>query len=182
MSDIRASFPALEDPITLAGTPGAAVEQGDSPAGLVGAIGFAFKDAAGNLVLPQLDAEGALPVTFDAAGTIKRARGTVADQGGSLADVTGATIALTASKVYTTLAMVVSCRRAALFELVQINDVTSSVLHSVIVDAGQYSMMVSLPVDQIVAGATGIQTLKVRSKTFEKASDVYASLSVKEVS
>jgi len=182
MADPRAPFPIIQDPSGVGQVPDQAVDATTAAAALLGLVGFAFKDATGKVVLPQLDGEGKLPVTMDSAGTILRARGTKADQDSSLADVTNATITLPTSKTFVQLGMVVSCRRAAYFELVQIDDLTTTILHSVILDAGQYNASISLPVDQIVSGASGTQTLKVRSKTFEKAADVYASLSAKQVS
>jgi hypothetical protein len=179
MSDIRAPFPSLEDGSLVAAVL-RAIQAGDSTAAKNGSLGFAFRDV--NAVLPQLDAEGKLPVTSDSAGTILRARGTNTDQNSSAADVAGASIALTASKTYVNIGMHVSCRRAALFQLIQVNDVTETVLADVILDAGQYSHQFVLAVDQIIAGASGTQTLKVKAQTFDKASNVYASLSCKEVS
>lgn len=181
MADVRTSFPTLEDG-SLVGTPLRAMQVGDSPAAKNGSIGFAFRDSAGNVVLPQLDSEGKLPVTNDSAGTILRARGTVTDQDGTPATVTGASITLTASKTYVNLGISVSCRRAALFQVIQLNDATETVLYDVILDSGQYSHIVNLPVDQIQSGATGTQTIRVVSNTMGKESNVYATISCKEVS
>lgn len=182
MGDVRAPFPMIQDTNEVGKVLDQAVDATTAVAGLLGLIGFAFKDANGNAVLPQLDAEGKLPVTSDAAGTILRARGVNIDQDSSADDVAGASITLPVDTTFVQLGMVVSCRRAALFELVQVDDATTTILHSVLVDSGQYTVNVSLPVDQIISGSTGTQTLKVRAATFEKAANVYASLSAKQVS
>lgn len=178
MADIRESFPTLENASGV-GVPLSQSNEGDAAAGKVGSVGFAFKDSDGDLVLPQLDAEGKLPVTMDTSGTIKRAYGTVA---GSASEVDVATLALTASKTYIELGISVSCRRGTKFQIKQIDDAATTVLYTVIVDSGQYTMNLNLPVDEITAGGTGTQSLKVTGLNFNALSDMYATVTVKEVS
>ena len=183
MSDVRAPFPSLEDSSQVGQVLRVAQDTVTAAAGINGSIGFAFKDSSGNVVLPQLDAEGKLPVTLDTAGSILRARGTVTNLAiNTPTTVTGASLTLVANAVYVEIGFSVSCRRAALFEVVQLDNVTETVLYDAIVDAGQYSFMCALPVDQITAGGTGTQTLRLRATTLDKASNVYGTISAKQVS
>lgn len=157
-------------------------QEGDAAAGKEGLVAFAFKDSAGDLVLPQLDSNGAIQTSLAATTTRKKSQaGELAAGSATLADVTNASITLTASKVYYGVSMIGSCRRDALFQLVQVNDATSTVLAEFIVGAGQYSFEASLPDLEITAGATGTQTLKVVAKNFEALSSLRAVITVKEV-
>lgn len=61
MSDIRESFPTLEDGSQV-GAPLRAVQQGDSVAAKNGSLGFAFKDSSGNAIAAPVNVSG------DAAG------------------------------------------------------------------------------------------------------------------
>lgn len=144
-SDLRESFPSLEDRATGAGVTLAASIEGQSSAGQQGAIGFAFKDAAGNVVLPQLDNEGRVPVTLSGQGTRLRNYGSKA---GALLSATGAfygnqqlvtSIDLTANTDIGDFGGKVNCRRAAYFELRYEDNGASVVLDSSLVDAGQYT-------------------------------------------
>jgi hypothetical protein len=183
MSEARAPFPSLEDDQQVGQVLRVAVDATTAAAGINGQIGFSFKDASGNVILPQLDSEGKLPVTFDSAGTILRSRGTMVDLvPAAIADLTSADITLGTSKTYIDIGFTVTCRRAAYFQLVQVNDAVTTILYDVIVDAGKYTEVVSLNVDQIASGSTGTQKLKIRVQTLDKTSNVYATLTCKEVS
>lgn len=225
MADIRESFATLEDSATQEGKALAARQEGDAAAAQNGAIGFAFKDSSGDVVLPSLDAAGNVPVVVDhqdlegdaaagkeglvafafkdstgdlvlpqlnAAGALpvseaitttrkKSTAGELAAGSSTLANVTGASITLTASKVYYGIHAVVSSRRDSLFQLVQVNDATSTVLAECVVGAGQYSFEMLFPDLEITAGATGTQTLKIMAKNFEALSSLRAVITVKEV-
>jgi len=182
MADPRAPFPMIQDGNQVGQVLDQAIDATTAAAALLGLVGFAFKDSTGKVVLPQLDPEGKLPVTMDSAGTILRARGTNVNQNATPATVAGAVLTLAVSSTFVNIGMVISCRRAAIFELIQVNDATTTVLASAIIDAGQYTATVALPVDQVASGSTGTQSLAVRAATFEKAADVYASISAKQVS
>lgn len=183
MSDVRAPFPSLEDSSQVGQVLRVAVNTVTDPTGINGQIGFAFRNSAGNVVMPQLDSEGKLPVTMDSAGTILRERGTVTNLAiNTPTVVTGAVLTLVADATYIQIGASVSCRRAALFEVIQVDDATTTVLYDIILDAGQYSFNINLPVDQIVAGSTGTQELSIRATTLDKASNVYGTISAKQVS
>ena len=156
--------------------------EGDAAAGKEGLVAFAFKDSAGDLVLPQLTASGAIAVTAATTSTRKKSTaGELAAGSATLANVTGASITLTASKVYYGISAVVCSRRDSLFQLVQVDDATSTVLAEAIVGAGQYTFEMLWPDMQITAGATGTQTLKIMAKNFEALSSLRATLTVNEI-
>jgi hypothetical protein len=181
MADVRAPFAILEDGNNV-GQVVRQIQVGDSPAAKNGLLGFAFRDSAGNVVLPQLTAEGQLPVSLDTAGVILRERGTVSDLATNTPEtVTGASLTLVASATYVEISFQVSCRRACLFQIVQLDDAAETILYDALVDAGQYTFKGGLDVDEIIAGATGTQSLFVRATTLDKASNVYASISAKQV-
>jgi len=156
--------------------------EGDAAAGKEGLVAFAFKDSTGDLVLPQLTASGAIAVTSASTATRKKSTaGELAAGSSTLANVTGASITLTASKVYYGISAVVCSRRDSLFQLVQVDDATSTVLAEAIVGAGQYTFEMLWPDMEITAGATGTQTLKIMAKNFEAQSSLRATLTVNEI-
>jgi hypothetical protein len=157
-------------------------QEGDAAAGKEGLVAFAFKDSTGDLVLPQLNAAGGLPVSVATISTRKKSQaGELAAGSATLANVTNASITLTASKVYYGITAIVCSRRDSLFQLVQVDDATSTVLAECIVGAGQYSFEMLWPDMEITAGATGTQTLKIMAKNFEALSSLRATLTVNEV-
>lgn len=156
--------------------------EGDASAGKEGLVAFSFKDFTGDLVLPQLDTNGAIQAALAPTYTRKKSlAGELAAGSSSLANVTNATIALTVNKVYRGITALVACRRDALFQLVQVNDATSTVLAEVIVGAGQYTFEAVFPDMEITAGATGTQTLKIMAKNFEALSSLRATITAQEV-
>jgi hypothetical protein len=170
----REVFPTLEN----ASGQGAALSQaqaGDVAAGKKGAVGFGFRDSSGNLVLPQLTADGKLPVSQDAAGTCLKAFGKNAT--GSLTEVALATITLTASAAYTKIASTVSCTRTAVYRLVHNNDGAEVELAVQVVGAGQFSHDFQQDCLEFTAGATGTQELKIYGINLDKASQLSATIS-----
>lgn len=63
MSDGKETFEILLDSSGDGAAPSKS-ESGDAAAGKVGLVGFSFKDASGNLVLPALDASGGIPASI----------------------------------------------------------------------------------------------------------------------
>lgn len=174
--DIRASFAILEDSVTKDGVALTKSVQGDAAAAKVAAPVLAFRDSAGNLVYPQLTSEGKLPVDFDGAG-VSFSDASQTPVAGSLTYAVVAGVDLTASKTYGKISYRGSCRRAAEFVLVQINDVTETVLDSFVLDAGQYNDNVDLGETEFQTGATGTQRLELRAKNFSNpVSDFRGSL------
>ena len=141
-----------------------------------GSIGFAFKDNSGNLVLPQLDAGGNILVSFDDRLCLKSTAGELAAGSGTLVAVTGASITLAVSTVYDNVSFVFSCRRDSLFQLIQTDDVTLTVLAEFIVGAGQYTVVGEMHCFKVTSGASGVQTLSVKAMNFEAQSSLRATI------
>jgi hypothetical protein len=175
-NDKRESFPTLED-ASGEGSALSQMQQGDSPVLKNGAIGFAFRDSAGNVVLPQLLPTGAVPVDQGAPGTPIMDRD---ENAGSLTPVDVASLTLTASETYCDVAAIVSCFQETLFELVQVNNATTTVLADILVGPGQYTFKLDYE-DCVAAGATGTQVLKIRGTNFKKTSTMRATLRATEV-
>lgn len=172
MADPRELFSVLKASSGGAGVPlDQAIDATTPAAALNGAVGFAFKNAAGNVVLPQLDSLGRLPTT-NVAGTPTSNKGELAAGSLSLAAVTGASITLTPSAVYTNIQWKGSCRQASLFQLIQTNDVTVTVVDEIVTGPGQYTVNFDLGDVQVTAGATGTQTLSIQAKNFEELSSL----------
>lgn len=177
MSDIRSSTPTLENASTLAGEPLRSKQVGSDTTGN-GSMGFAFRDSTGNLVLPQLDAEGRLPVTQEAAGTFLKNAAKVV---GNLSEVMVAEITLTANKTYTNIFGRVSCFRDTVFRLIQVNDATTTELDFALTGAGELNGEVGGGKLEVTAGATGTQKLQIMGQNLDKASDFRASIQAVEI-
>ena len=141
-----------------------------------GSIGFSYKDSSGNLVLPSLDTAGNIKVTFADRTCLKSPAGELAAGSATLVAVTGASITLAASTVYDNIGFIFSCRRDSLFQLIQTDDVTLTVLAEFIVGAGQYTVVGELHCFKVTSGATGVQTLSVKAKNFEAQSSLRATI------
>lgn len=178
--ELRESFPGLED-AAGAGVAMSKSEAGDVAAGKIGSVGFAFKDSAGNLILPQLDAEGRILVSMDASGTPKKASGVVTAGQATLLIVTGAELTLTASKNHSKIAVQVSCFRESYFELQQVDNLTTTVLARFRVGPGQYTAILNHPAMEVLSGATGTQKLQVFGYNIDKLSQLDANLSLIEL-
>jgi len=178
MADVRESFPTLEDGLGE-GVTLAARQEGDSPATKNGSIGFSFKDSAGNVVLPQLTAGGAIKVDTDAAnGTEKKAAAKVT---GNATEVMVAEITLTASKTYAEIFSRQSCFRDAIFRLVQLDNVTETELDYALCGPGQFTNEMGFKNLKITAGSTGTQKLKVMAKNVNTLSDFRAAITCVEL-
>lgn len=172
MADVREVFPILEDASNVGSVP-AKSQAGDSATGKVGMTVFGFRDSSGNLVLPQLNASGQVPVSLAASGTCLDATG---NNAGSLTEVTVATITLTASEEYTAIEAHVACTRAAKFSLVHHDNGADTVLAVILTGPGQFSVQFNLDCLEFTAGATGTQELRVRGLNLDKAATMYATV------
>lgn len=151
------------------------VESGDAPGTKNGLIGFSFKDSSGNLVLPQLTAGGAVMVDSGAsAGTPLHARG--ANLTGSLTVVTIATLTLAVDEIYDSIEAVGSCLRETLFQVIQLDDATETILGEFLVGAGQYSFHFNMDCIRITAGSTGTQSLLLKANNLDKISAIRGSV------
>jgi len=185
MADIREIFPIIENTSTNAGEALGRRQEGEAGAAINGLIGFSFKDSSGDVILPSLNVDGALPVTLD-AGTTLRANGELVAGSTSLVDITSATITLTLGKKYTKISAVVSSRRDTLFQIVHVDDdggtPTETVLLEAVVGSGQFSFKMALDLDLLdTAGGAGIQILKIKGQNFNVSSSMRAGLSTNEV-
>lgn len=177
MSEVRESFPVLENTGTGAGEALASKQEGVAPGSDNGLMALAFKDSSGDLVLPQLDAEGRLPVTLEGVGVEKSAAGELADGSGSMADITGASISLTVDKVYGQIKFNVSCFRDAYFNIVWVDDGTPTVIGRARCGSGQYTVSVDLHKKLLTAGSTGVQVLKIQGQNMNTQSAMSAEIS-----
>lgn len=178
MADVRETFPVLED----ANGEGVAlreIQEGDSAALKSGSLGFSFKDASGNAVLPTLTANGSIPTSSGAAATPLLARGQNAGSVG--VDVDIAVLTLTANEKYEEIRANVSCFRESIFQIVQVDDATTTVLDEILVGPGQYTFSVDLKEYLITAGASGTQELKVIGQNLQKSSTMRARISASEL-
>jgi hypothetical protein len=159
----------ISDDGTGAGTSPHSRVEGDTPSAQRGIIGFSFKDSSGDVVLPQLDTTGRLPVTFDGSqGVNLKAHGELAAGSLTLVDVTNAVITLTASTKYDNIAWNVCSRQDSLFQLVWDDNGAETILDEVIVGSGSYSAGSSLNgILEFTSGATGTQELKIVAKNFQ---------------
>lgn len=181
MADLRESFATLEDSVTSEGKALAARVEGNAAAAQNGAIGFAFKDSSGNVILPQLDAAGNIKVVIDDGLCLKSTAGELAAGSGTLVLVTGAEITLAATTSYNGIGFVVSCRRDSIFQIIQQDDAIDTVLMELIVGAGQYTAMGELHCLKITTGASGVQKLKVFGKNFDAQSSLRATITAQVI-
>jgi hypothetical protein len=224
MADLRESFPTLQDATTQEGKSLIARQEGDAAAAQNGSIGFAYKDSSGNVILPQLDASGNVPVIIDhldqegdaAAGKeglvafafkdstgdlvlpqltvggqiqvavteglcYKSPAGELAAGSATLVIVTGAEITLSTSTTYAGIGFVLSSRRDSLFQIIQQDDATDTILAEFIVGPGQYTVNGELHCLKITTGGSGTQKLKVKAKNFEALSSLRATITCQAV-
>jgi hypothetical protein len=179
MSDLREVFPILEDPSTGGGIALTKVVEGD-PASIVEAAmpALVAKNSSGSLVFLQLDSQNRLPVTSEGAGTSIRARGELSagNATSGMVDVPGAVISMIPGDTYSQVSFIVSCTRETHAQLVFNDDGAETVLSDVILGAGMYTFESDLPKDQITAGSSGTQELKIVAKNLSKASAVRATI------
>lgn len=184
MADVAEVFNVLWD-----GTQGVSLdkrEEGDAAALQNGLIGFAFKDASGNVVLPQLNAQGQLPVTQAAAGVCYYASGELAAGSlGLFADITGAEVDLVLEKTYSSIGMVFAATQTSIGQIVAVDDAggtpVETVLGHVIVGAGQYTVDLELKcLIHSTVGNTGDQKLKIKGQNLSVASCMRASIAALE--
>lgn len=178
MANLRESFPTLENVGTEAGVALGARVEGDTSAAINGAIGFAFKDIDGKVVLPQLNAQGQLPVTSEQVGNNLYARG---ENAGSSTEVLLATIALANSKTYEDIFMQVSSFRDTEFRLVWSNDAVETELAAALVGPGALSFSSKLEGVEFTTPAADTQLLLIYGKNQNALSTMKATIAVKEI-
>lgn len=180
MAEIREVFPTLND----AGA-GAVLDkksEGNASTGN-GSIGFSFKDSSGNVVLPQLNADGTIAVKDGAVGTCKNGSGTATATGGA-DDVV--TLVLTLEKTYREIELSAGATQACLWTLVHIDDVgvvpTETELWRSLTGPGHFSVNVNFDcVEFNTIGGTGVQNLVLRgTQLFGNNTDLHCYLGCQE--
>ena len=158
------------------------IEGVDSVAGKVAALVSAFQDANGDAVFPTLTATGAIPV--DEPGICLRSVGPNPTLAGTAtqADITNSAVTLTPSKVHSNIEGWVYSASESEFEIVQVDDATTTVLGTIAVGPGQTTLPFKFHCLQATAGATGTQELKLRGKNCDpnQLSDMFGWLGVKQ--
>lgn len=176
----RPVFPILET-TAGAGQSWTALQQGDALGSAFGGIVFGFRDSSGNVTMPQLDANGKLPITQDAAGTCKSAHGKVTPGALNNDDVVCSILTLTVSKDHVLQFMSGSAFRDTEFSVVQIDDATETVLHRVLAGAGDYNEAQEPVCVEFTTGATGTQQIELRANQIQGGlSDVCGTVAVLE--
>ena len=154
---------------------------------LNGLLAFSFRDSSGNATMPQLNDEGALPVTMDAGTTIviEATKKTQAEMetAGQGVRVEFAKTTLLTNRTYTCPSMFCSATRWTLFELVKIEDVggtpTEELVGFATLEAGQTNVQFSLLKDKFSTDATANTKELVMYATHRdnKASDTWMKAS-----
>lgn len=180
MADVAELFNILRDSATGAGESPVSRIEGEVAAAQEGLIGFSFKDNAGNVVLPQLDASGRIPVTPAAQGPKLSDSTSGTGSVGSPVDVI--TLVATINEVYAVSTMTGSCARPCLWTLVGIDDVggadTETALGRFYTGSGDFTHTLSGE-DCLgwAAGASGVQNIVLRGQQVSgPASDLHATL------
>lgn len=154
---------------------------GDSPTSANGAIGFAFRDSSGNVTMPQLTADGKLPVDTEASGgTCRHGKGEHAGST-SIVDVTSATVTISGGVAANKIHAICSCLHASLFQVVYVDDADAVPVETILAEGiagpGQFTIDIGTDcLSQDVSGGTGAQKIKVKAKNFAIASTLRATI------
>lgn len=160
MSELAPVFNIIADDATKEGEPLISRTEGEVAAGKAGAIGFAYKDASGNVVLPSLTDAGRVPVDVEPRGIPYDDWGTETPAGlGS--DTTVASITLTASKEYDVAFANMVSFQDTLWKFKITDDVTVTEIVIGGTGAGQYNHTMAPDCYEITAGASGTQTIEL---------------------
>lgn len=179
MADLREVFPILEDFVSGFGVAPTRMQSGDSFVGKNGILVFGFQDVSGNVVLPQLNASGQLPVTSTAAMVPNYLYGQGEITAGTTSGFTtipGTTVVLVSGKSYTNIAMQLSCLRSARAQLIFDNNGSLNVLGDVFVGAGEYTYTMQMPNMSVTAGVSGVQSLYAQAFNEDKASAIRSTV------
>lgn len=190
MAHEREIFPVLEDIEDNCGYGLNRIHEGESPRNNAddddknGLLAFSFTDKDGNVVLPQLNNDGAIVVTPE-AGDCKR-NGSINATGDKDSYFDLANITLTAGNTYTKINAIGSSFRDTDFEIVLVEDVgvtdVETVIGNFLTGPGQFTTKFDLTPDCLdTTGMTGVIELRVRAINLQKASKTSAYLSLNEI-
>lgn len=184
-TELRSSFPVLEDLATGAGKPWHSAIETDAAAGRTAAPALVAKDGGGLLRYLKVNTNGEL-VTSDSDSDIVclSAEGTIDDGSATLALV--CEITLQNSKIYKDLETVVSCYRDAKYEVEWVDDEGGggeaiTTLMKGRVGSGDYTDCCRLQCKEFTSGATGVQKLRIRALNQNSLSDIDGSIAIKEI-
>jgi len=186
MADLREVFPILSDSATGAGEAAISRVEGEAAAGQEGLIGFSFKDASGNVVLPSLTSEGKILVDTEGFGGV--CKSDYGSNAGSLSVTTIATLdetVISVSKVYEKFEVLVSCMRDTLWEIVYIDDTNGTpvltVIAAFLTGPGQFTVIGKIDCLELdTTGGTDDQNIILRATNLDKASTTRGLLACKE--
>jgi len=184
-TELRVSFPILEDLATQAGKPWHAAVEGDTATGRTAAPAFVATDSSNALKYLKVNANQELIVADpDSDFACLDAQGTIDDGSATLAIV--ATLALQNDFVYRDIEVVASCYRDAKFIVEFVDDdggggEVVNILFQGRVGAGDFTDLIRMICKTFTAGSTGTQTLRVRAINQNALSDIDVSIAVKEV-
>lgn len=185
MADLAEVFPILVDSGTNAGESPVSRVEGEAAAAQEGLIGFSFKDASGNVILPALDATGALPVSQAAGGVCKSDYGTNVGSTSAQDIATLDESVISVTEVYDRFEILVSSLRTALWQVVYIDDANGTPaetpLFSVHTGPGAFHMCCKLECLELdTTGGTGDQNIVLRGNNLVDGSTMYGTLACRE--
>jgi hypothetical protein len=137
-------------------------DAGDAVSGVDALPALIAKDSSGNFAYLPLNADGELIVSNDSLGVKKFDYAKVAPAAiNTLTTIVDLT--LTADAVYEDIFIRVSATHASMWELVQVDDATLTVLDSFVTGPGQFTFKCPYNHMEITAGSTGTQALRIRA-------------------
>lgn len=170
-------LPAVDGSSNLQNIPHRSVGDADSD----GIPGFSFKDSSGNLVRPQLNSSGEIPV--GEAGT-KAHASAVATIAALNTEQDVAEITLAASDVVDLTLAMGSAFQPMLWIVYKNDDSTRTELARFVTGPGDFSHALSLSSGdiQMTAGATGTQKIEIRATQLRgKLTDAHATIAIRNL-
>ena len=133
----------------------------DSISGEIAAFVTAFQDSSGNAAVPQLDANGAVPVTFDSGTCLSSGAGDIAGTT-TMSDITNSEISLANSTTYSKIQGHVTSMTESCFQVIYDDGTTENVLAEFQVGPGQYTVDIDMPCSMFTTPGAGTQELKLK--------------------
>lgn len=180
MSEVAEVFRTLVDDSTGAGEPLISRVEGEVAAAKEGSIAFSFKDDSGNVILPQLAADGRLPVQVTPAGA--ELTSSAVDTIVALnTDLSVVTLTLTISTSYALRFATGSSFQPCIWRVEQTDDAAmTDVLHWV-TGPGDFNYQAAPLCINVTAGASGTQELSIIVQQIRGPfSDVHATICAQE--
>ena len=160
MAEVAEVFRILADDATGAGEAPISRIEGEVAAAKEGLIGFSFKDNSGNVILPQLTADGRISVSGESPGTPLDDFGQATPVSLNT-DLTVATITLTVSTVYQIRFIAGDSGQPSIWRLEQTDDATQTDIFYFRTGVGAPQSNFVTDCLVITAGASGTQELNL---------------------